>query len=57
MCGPRSSHESPSNSYLLADQPPRLRHRADQATAKFLPELLNSREFRERYEIRRRPLG
>ncbi|KAG2448679.1 hypothetical protein HYH02_006036 [Chlamydomonas schloesseri] len=29
--------------------------RADQATAKFLPELLNSREFRERFEIRRRP--
>ncbi|KAG2448692.1 hypothetical protein HYH02_006048 [Chlamydomonas schloesseri] len=31
------------------------RIRADQATAKFLPELLNSREFRERFEIRRRP--
>ncbi|PNW77340.1 hypothetical protein CHLRE_10g432350v5 [Chlamydomonas reinhardtii] len=31
------------------------RIRADQATAKFLPELLNSREFCERYEIRRRP--
>ncbi|KAG2433043.1 hypothetical protein HXX76_008770 [Chlamydomonas incerta] len=29
--------------------------RTDQATAKFLPELLNSREFCERYEIRRRP--
>lgn len=34
-----------------------MRCRADQATAKFLPELLNSREFCERYEIRRRPSG
>ncbi|KAG2433032.1 hypothetical protein HXX76_008759 [Chlamydomonas incerta] len=31
------------------------RIRTDQATAKFLPELLNSREFCDRYEIRRRP--